>query len=276
MPLLFRCPECGAEWSTPGACRSCWVQYTFPVPVSRDGKPYGSPGARPHRQRRRPTRPLLEQMKDARHPKLVEFGYPSLRLPLNVSAIVTGPPGGGKSTFCTAMALGLALEGISVLWISVEEGTGPTTMRRFGQVLSWMGSPTLPKDTPLISDSRQLRDVHEEITKFEKVSKGVVFLDSLTVAGASTEWFEDISRGPLGIVAICHENSKGNPMGGTRPAYDTDVHIGVQDFAATIRKSRWYVDDAPQSWKINDIPSPASEEPTVIEFTRRRSIDEIT
>ncbi len=275
MPYLYRCPRCRIEWSTPGLCRSCWDEWTLPVPVSRDGIPYGAAGARPHKARKRPTIALNEGLRTETAPKLHDFGYPALQLPLDVNVIVSGPPGGGKSTFCTVMALTLALRGKPVLWLSVEEGQNPTTYNRFKMVLDWMGSPELPRDTPLISDGRTLHDVDQEIRDFEKGKRGVVFIDSLTVANASHHWFADLCFSPVGVVAISHVNSLGRTMGGDRPAYDVDVQIFVKDFTAHLPKCRWPREGAPTEWAVNDFSAspaqPRSPDLSVIPFPKEVS-----
>jgi len=253
MSTLFRCTACGCEWTSPGPCRACWAPVTLPVPASRDGLPYGTPGARPHRPRRRPTRGLEDVLRSARLPALVRFGYASLWLPLMVAVLVSGPPGGGKTTLCSIIALSLALQGIRVLWASAEEGAGPTTVERFRRLLHWLGDPPPPGHHLLVSDARNLRDVHQEISAFEKDGGRVVFVDSLTAIAAPPAWFDDLLAGPLGVVAIAHLNSRGSPVGGSRVAYDADVHLSVDRFKAEILKSRWFREDAPRSWAVDDI-----------------------
>lgn len=253
MPILYRCPQCRLEWSTPGLCRSCWDEWTHPVPVSKDGIPYGANGARPHKARRRPTVALEQGLRTATRPKLHDFGYEALQLPLDVNMIIQGPAGGGKSTLGTVLALTLALRGEPVLWLSVEEGQNATTYNRFRMVLDWLGSPSLPEGTPLISDGRTLHEVDKEIRDFEKRKKGVVFIDSLTVANASHHWFADLCSSHLGVVAISHVNSLGRTMGGDRPAYDVDVQIVVKEFTAHLPKCRWLREGAPREWSVNDI-----------------------
>ncbi|GDX83691.1 hypothetical protein LBMAG42_55020 [Deltaproteobacteria bacterium] len=223
-----------------------------PVPESRDGVPYGAPGARAHRRRYHPTAGVSSLLQNASSPKLYTYGYDALRLPAKVYMLVTGPAGSGKSTLATSIALTLALQGLRVLCISAEEGAGPTTVRRLRQAMAWLGDPCLPSSNPLISDKRALRDVHDEVVAFERDGGDAVVLDSLTVLGASPQWVAEVATG-LSVVAISHMNGKSGPMGGERVAYDSDVHIRVESFQASLLKTRWCVDGAPRSWPVDDV-----------------------
>ncbi len=259
---LHRCPACGCEWPSGGPCQACWFPVTLPVPVSRDGLPYGSEGARPRRPRAKPTQPLEALLESSERPELVSFGYAACRFPWDVSLLVTGPPGGGKTTACTGMALTLAVSGLSVLWASCEEGSGPTTVERFRRVHGWLGQPPLPPGSPRISDQRTIRGIHDEVRDFEDSGGHVVVLDSLTAMSASPGWFDDLINGPLGVIAVAHQNAKGGPMGGSRVAYDADVHLVVENFEVKVRKTRWLAEGAPQVWAVDDLaPLVASSQP---------------
>jgi hypothetical protein len=269
MTERWRCAACGAEFLSGGACRCCWNHVTIPTPVSRDGAPYGSPSARPYRRKYRPTVGLTELLAQAEAPRLYTFGYDSLRLPREAYVLCTGQPGSGKSTTATAIAISLALQGLRVLWVSAEEGAGPTTSRRFQQALSWFGRPKLPEGSLLVSDKRLLRDVHEEVEGFQTGGGDVVFLDSLTVLGAHPQWIEELSTS-LGIVAISHMNRQGSPHGGSRPKYDADTHLCVEDFTITADKNRWCIDGAPRVWAVDQVAARWTPcDATVVTFPRR-------
>lgn len=251
---LVRCPACRTEWPAPQSiCGACFFEPLLPVPASRDAVPYGQPGARPHRSRRKNTRDLGEVLRTHQRPRLRRWGYPALQLPLDASVLLSGRPGSGKSTSGVAMTLGLALEGVRTLWVSPEEGCGDTTVRRFELVHGWYGRPSLPTGTPLVSDARTLSEVHVEIAGFEAGGPGVVFVDSLTTLGASAQWWEDLTNGPLGVVGIAHQNNRGTPFGGHRVAHDPDVHLSVSDFQVSVEKSRWFADDQPRAWRVDDL-----------------------
>jgi predicted ATP-dependent serine protease len=251
---LWRCVRCYSEWSSAGPCGTCWAHVTLPVPVSRDGRPYGSPEARPYRRRYKDTAPLAEVLATSRAPHRTRWGtYPALLLPLRTSVLVSGPPGSGKSTLAAVVALVHAMEGRRVLYIPAEEGAGPTTVARFERVMEWFGNPKLPQDAPRISDRRNLRDVHEEVAEFERGGPGVLVLDSLTTLGADPTWIEELAAGPLGVLAVAQVNSRGAAFGGPRQAHDVDVVVSVEDGVATIEKSRWLDPEAPRSWAIRAV-----------------------
>ena len=264
---LLRCPTCRTEWPAPQAhCGACLGEVLLPVPASRDGVPYGQPGARPHRARRQPTIPLQTLLRTHRTPSLTCWGYPGLRLPLQVAMLLSGKPGSGKSTAATVMALSLALRGVRVLWISPEEGRGDTTARRFGMAHRWLSSPTLPLGSPLISDSRGLAEVDAELRAFEDAGGQVIFIDSITTLGASDQWWEDLTNSPMGVVGIAHQNSRGSPFGGHRIAHDPDIHLSVTDFTLAVEKSRWFEEDAPRSWSVDAPERDEDAAPTLIPF----------
>ena len=250
---LFRCTSCGAEWTSSGPCQTCWSYTTLPVPYSRDGRQYGSPEARPYRRRYKDTAPLAEVLATSRAPHRTPWGtYPSLLLPLRTQVLVYGPPGSWKSSLCTALAIERA-ENHRVLYVSSEEGAGPTTVARFERVLEWFGSPKLPANSPRVSDRRLLRDVHDEVAEFERGGAGILIVDSLTSLGADPSWLEDLAAGPLGVVAVSQVNSGGSSFGGQRQKHDVDVVIFCEDGIATIEKSRWLDPEAPRSWSIRAV-----------------------
>lgn len=264
---LLRCPTCHLEWLAPASfCAACWGEVLLPVPQSKDGTPYGQDGARPHTRRGKPTQPLAEALRTHQAPALVLWAYFGLLLPLIVAMVISGKPGSGKSTAATVMALRLALLGYRVLWISPEEGRSDTTLRRFALAHRWLGSPPLPAGSPLISDGRSLHEVDAEIRAFEVSGGQVVFIDSLTTLGASDQWWEDLTNGPLGVVGIAHQNSRGTPFGGHRVAHDPDVHLSVADFTLRVEKSRWFQEDAPRSWRVDEPESLEREEGEVVPF----------
>lgn len=217
------------------------------MPVSVSGRAHF---AAPPRVRA--TRTLASLLKSAESPALITWFNTSTRFPVETAVLATGAPGGGKSTFVTGCAVGLALRGVRVLFISAEEGQSVTTTLRFSRVLGFFGDPPPPTQNLMVSDHRRLAEVTAEIAAFEAGGPGVVVVDSLTALGASPAWVSELSAGKIGVLAVAHVNSAGSAYGGPRQAHDVDVVLNVADYTCSIVKSRFFDENAPRSWRVDE------------------------
>ena len=84
---------------------------------------------------------VVENSKPTRR---VSWGYEGLRVPWKTSITLEGPPGGGKSTAATHMALALSSAGIDVLYVAAEEQDSSTLTERFQRCRKAVGLPSLP------------------------------------------------------------------------------------------------------------------------------------
>lgn len=268
--MRYLCPRpgCGTEFDANiGVCSVCAFAPLVPAPVARMGRPYGPGGVLP-RERRRPATTDLATL-EARYvrPRLVPYGYDALRLPLTTSVAVEGPPGAGKSTFSTVAAIALAHGGHPVLYLSVEEGCGPTAVDRCRRARELLGVPA-PRQF-LVADVATPDEALAEIEAFRTArGEGLVVVDSLTELHAADGFVADlIADDRLGCLLVLHLTTGGVPRGGLEPVYAADVWIHVDRLRAEIRKSRW---GAGSTFPVLEPLRVAPGEERVIELTPPR------
>lgn len=170
MRRFFRCSNCGAVYEKRYSfCSKCFMYNTIEYVVDAEnlqmhdvsfgrlkGKPQSS-----------------DKLKNLRRPYLLLGDYSKLgKLPRVFSALVYGPPGGGKTTFLLKLAdtLASSLDN-SVLYVSAEEGLGYSLTSK----LNWLeiSNPDL-----VVSSALNASEVLEDL---ELRSFRALFIDSLTV-----------------------------------------------------------------------------------------------
>jgi ABC-type uncharacterized transport system YnjBCD ATPase subunit len=138
----------------------------IPVPASRNGAPWGSPNCRPRERRRTSLARLDELVLNASAPRLLQYAWPQLMLPLGAALTIEGPPGSGKSTVASAAAVGLAHQHhIDVLYLSTEEGAEDSALARFRRVAGMLGVPIAPRI--VISDVADVHEADRDLLAFE-------------------------------------------------------------------------------------------------------------
>ena len=155
-------------------------------------------------------------------------------------------------------SLDLADQGHPVLYLSVEEGTGPTAIERFRQVRTLMG--IAPPRNLLVADVVTAEEALIEVNRFREAhDTGFVVVDSLTDLRAAPGFATDlIADDRFGCILVLHLTTAGVPRGGLEPVYAADVWLHVRDLEAHIRKSRW---GAGSSFRIDGPHSAGVDEP---------------
>jgi len=178
-------------------------------------------------------------IRDARRSTRSRWGYTALRLPLTAKVAVEGPPGGGKSTLASRIAVDLAAQGHRVLYLSVEEGQEETCVDRLRRVCGLLD--VAPPAALLVADVQDVHEADEEVRAFrDHGGQGVIVVDSLTELDASAAWWGELLAAPrLGVLLIQHLTTSGQPRGGLAPAYTAQVRLVVADLHAQVVKNRF-------------------------------------
>jgi len=239
---MWYCVRCHLDYDlNVWVCSHCGFYPLTRRPSSRLGASWGEPGLRPTKRRRPKTADLATL--EARHvvPRLVRFGFEDLRLPLPTAIAVEGPPGQGKSTLATCIALDLAAQRNRVLYLSSEEGVGPSALHRFKRTRLNMGLE--PPPGLLIADVATPMEAQEELDQFRATNaEGLIVVDSLTDLDPSAGMLQGlVGDDRFGVVLVMHLTTGGVPRGGLEPLYAVDVWLTVRELTATIKKSRWGV-----------------------------------
>ena len=222
------CPRCGSRGSL-----------TLAAPAV-NGQPFGSPGYRAM-PRRRPASTSLPDLLDRHRPvRRIHWGYDQLKLPKTARVLLYGPPGGGKSTLATFIALSLGEQGFPVLVLAAEEGHGESLLERFSRCADRLNLASLPRDV-VVADVESLPEAEEDIARWRSgISGGILVLDSVTELRASTDWLRQVlADDKLGAILVAHQTTTGAPRGGWSTAYAVEVVIRVQGLRAKATKSRW-------------------------------------
>jgi predicted ATP-dependent serine protease len=143
---------------------------------------------------------------------------------------LVGPPGGGKSTCATQMAISAGRR-VDVLYVAVEEGHSASLRKRSLRA----GSNDLTDFRVHVADARTLPDLFEAL---QKCNPALVVVDSVTELGATPEEIATVLFGKSWIV-VSQINSKGKPFGGHAFSHAVDTVVDVNDGVAVPRKNRF-------------------------------------
>lgn len=141
-----------------------------------------------------------------------------------------GPPGGGKSTLATKLAVSAARR-VPVLYIAAEEGHSSSLAERLERAeLDELAGRRLA-----ISDARSLAEVEEDLRQSDAA---IVIVDSVTEMAVAPPQLVPMLLGRSWIV-IVHLNGRGESFGGNAWAGAADASIRVEDGLATPAKNRF-------------------------------------
>ncbi len=225
---------CPGTWGPSAGpyCPTC----AWPLRAVADGR------AQP--QRVRPASPapvpLDQLMRSHSEVKRYRWCWPALYLPVDADVTLRGPPGCGKSTAATAMALDLAHQGVDVFYASVEEGVESQARERFARVAR-LAECTFPRRL-LVGSGTTITDIARDVRKWslDTDSPGVVVIDSLSALHGAQPLWSALQASPHGSVLVQHVVTSGAAKGGLEAEFGGDVCIVIaQDGTAVIEKSRW-------------------------------------
>jgi hypothetical protein len=156
-----------------------------------------------------------------------------------------GPPGGGKSTLATKLAVSAARR-VPVLYIAAEEGHSRSMQDR----LQRAGLDDFSARRLRISDARHLVELEEDV---REAGAGVlVIVDSVTELHATPEGLEPVLHGHSWIV-ISRLNARGLSSGGNAWTSAADASIDVEDGVGTPSKNRFGPKTSVRVWEQEDV-----------------------
>jgi hypothetical protein len=144
--------------------------------------------------------------------------------------LLLGPPGGGKSTLATQLAVSAARQ-TSVLYLAAEEGHSAALASR----LERAGLDDMVGHRLQVSDARDLIEIGDDLAGSPAE---LVVLDSLSELRMSPATLAEVLLGRSWI-GIAHVNARGGALGGHEFGHAADVVVRVEDGLATPAKNRW-------------------------------------
>ena len=218
--FVYRCLRCGAQYERHFPfCSGCW----------------GSGQLVPFSYRNRAQVDYQPGISTAREVARMGWGsvsqqaYPDLHLGVRSLVLDSGPPGGGKSTWSTRLANGVA--GPALL-VSAEEGISPTLAARLARCNVRRGDfhiierPTVNQVVELASQksvtSLVVDSVQECCWTAAELRHLLGVLPSLNV-----------------LVAVLQITKGGEPAGAMALQHEADVHVVVEKMTWRLVKSRF-------------------------------------
>ena len=192
--------------------------------------------------------------------------YPTILAGHGALAVVVGESGGGKST-ASARILD-AVRG-PVLYVSAEEGLGPTLAQRLTRL------SVTRRDFHLLGRA----SVDQTAEYLRRTRAVALVIDSVQAA----QWEPRDLRHLLAVnprvellLAVCQVNAKGRPEGRHSLIHEADLVLAVEQLTITITKSRYQEITPNESLKIPVLPvlprgdagSPVRQAPTPLRSLR--------
>jgi len=145
------------------------------------------------------------------------------------SWIIWGQSGQGKSRFAIQLTKYLALKGLKIAYISLEEGLSATLQKAFLET----GVADCKRKIEIWNET-EIADLNENLKK--QRSANVIIIDSLQYLGLNYgdyKTLRDTFRKKL-FIFISHAKDGNEPQGHTasKIRYDASVKISVKDFIA--------------------------------------------
>ena len=146
--------------------------------------------------------------------------------------VAFGPPGVGKSTLASHLAVSAARR-VPVLMVATEEGHAGTLSER----LNRCGLDDVSGHRLRVSDARNLAELEEDVRQL--ASDAIVFVDSLTELRCKPESLAELLAGHSWWCTQ-HVTTGGDPRGGLEASHLADIVLEVcKGGVAKPRKNRW-------------------------------------
>jgi hypothetical protein len=152
-----------------------------------------------------------------------------------------GPPGGGKSTLATRMAVSAA-RSVDVLYVAVEEGHSQALAER----LQRAGIDDFTGRWLRVSDARTLPELADDLTAAQEAR--LVVIDSATELAVGPEQVVPMLLGRSWIV-VSQINTRGQSYGGHAWSHAVDAVIDVKGGVGTPNKNRFGPMDSIRAWE---------------------------
>jgi hypothetical protein len=144
----------------------------------------------------------------------------------NFTMMISGSPGGGKSTYSLAFAVALANAGKKVIYLSAEEYGSLTLQDRLQRVGGYTGNNL---------------SFAGSLSSFNPAQYNVLFIDSLKVAKIDVEEIREIRKKypRLAIVAVQQQNKQGQASGANDLPHEFDIVADVSEGKIRTSKNRY-------------------------------------
>jgi hypothetical protein len=233
--MRWFCATCSAEYDErPDFCGACLTSNLLPLPTRVAGRDVAVlPRRRVGVVSARDLRPS-----DRRAPYTAPWDVWQIGDPHAVELL--GPPGGGKSTLATHLAISAARR-VPVLYVAAEEGHGQSLVARLHRA----GLDDLAAQRLRVSDARTMVELDDDLRASDA---RLVVVDSFTEIGAPAEQMVSALLGRSWI-AVSHINGRGSSFGGQTMSHAVDVVIRVDAGSAAPIKNRFGPMNALNVWE---------------------------
>jgi len=224
--VKFACIPCGALYEgSVDRCSICFDNQVVAMPSNIRGREIGNPAPR----RRAGIRRAGEIKPDE---SLAPYGgeFASWKVAARHVIEIHGPPGGGKSTAATQLAISASRQW-PVLYIAVEEGHSVGLAKR----LERCGLNELASRRLSISDAA---DWAEFIEDLDGSDARLVIIDSISELKPEMKTLLEV-LGDRSAILISQVNARRGPVGGLRGAHLADLVAECVGGLLTVTKNRF-------------------------------------
>jgi len=226
--MRWACVKCDALYETKvNACSLCFDNQLLPMPANVKGRELGNPAPRRRAGIRR-----ADTLKPSN--ELAPYGGPYAAWKVAAKHLIEihGPPGSGKSTAATQLAISAARQW-NVLYVAVEEGHSIALKERFERC----GLTELVARRLDVSDAADWPEFCEDL---DATDAKLVVIDSLSELKCDIKRLLE-SLGDRSAILVSQVNSRRGPTGGLRGAHLADVVCECSAGVAKVTKNRFAV-----------------------------------